>query len=175
MLQHLSSAASSARQYSFGSILNLVKSGKKIYNLMKIAKRISTITLILLLIFIGLFVVSNYKYIFPFMTSSDYCIETITDESDGFTIFVYHNKNCPMYKSHWFNEKGNKYNIFIRQKSSFCTSCFDKDEVIKLISISNANLSHFCKNLKINGASDDYIIKRINIYNKKPTISEIYF
>lgn len=108
------------------------------------------------------------------MSETDYCIETITDKSDGYTIYLYHNRGCSEYTNHWFCEKDSKYDIIIMQKSSFCTTCFDKDEVLKLIPISNANLKKFCRNLKINGAADRYIQQRINFYNTSPKLFEIY-
>ena len=141
----------------------------------RILKKTLIIALILVLLFIGLVVVSNYKYVFPFMSETDYCIETITDKSDGYTIYLYHNKNCPEYTNHWLCEKNSKYDIIIRQKASFCTTCFDKEEIYKLIPISNANLESFCRNLKFNGATDDYIKQRVKFYNTNPRLSEIYF
>lgn len=108
------------------------------------------------------------------MDKNDYCIETITDKADGYTIYLYHNKNCPEHTNHWFSEKDSKYDIIIRQNASFCTICFDEDEILKLIPISNANLERFCRNLKNSGATDEYIQQRIKFYNTMPRLFEIY-
>ena len=99
----------------------------------RIFKKTSIVVLILLTIFIGLIVISNYIYVLPIMDKNDYCIETITDKADGYTIYLYHNKNCPEHTNHWFSEKDSKYDIIIRQNASFCTICFDEDEILKLL------------------------------------------
>lgn len=142
---------------------------------MKPLKKIILAILVCLAVFLGFIIVSNFRFIFPFVMNDEYCVETITDKNDGFTIFLYHNNNCSRHDNHWFEEKGNKYDIMILNKSSFCTECFDEDEVKKIIPISNANIYIFCRNLKVAGADDDYIIKRLERYNTNPQLHEIYF
>jgi len=72
-----------------------------------------------------------------------------------------HNKRCPACQDHWFTTKNAKYELIIKKKASFCPECFNTDEIDLLKILHLYNLLRFETNLRINGASKEYIRNRV--------------
>ena len=74
-----------------------------------------------------------------------------------------HGKNCPYRKVPWFTKKHSKYDILIEKEQEICRECLFLEED-KLWELHSINLELKQSSLRYNGASEDYIQKKIKLY-----------
>lgn len=74
-----------------------------------------------------------------------------------------HGDNCPYKSIPWFSKKYSKYDILIKKDQEICRECLLYEED-KLWELHYINLELRKKYLRINGATEDYIEKKMQEY-----------
>lgn len=77
-----------------------------------------------------------------------------------------HGKNCPYKEKPLFSRKYKKYDILIKSDQTICKECllFEED---KLLLLNEINIQEEIKRLRREGASEEFINKKISSYKPK--------
>ena len=127
---------------------------QKIKNQALMSNDTKTYLKFLCILAIVVIIISGASFIFPFMSDDEYFVDKYGN---------IHGNKCPYKEVPWFTTKHSKYDILIEEEQEICDECLfiEKD---KLIMIHFANIEELVLCLRINGAPEDYIEKRIKTY-----------
>ena len=111
--------------------------------------------IIFLVIIVGIIIVfSNLSTILPIMDNDEYFI----DENN-----IIHGSDCPYKNVPWFTTKHSKYNLLLRKDQEICRDCLLFEEE-KLWELHYINIDLRIKELRANGATENYIEKKMQEY-----------
>lgn len=127
----------------------------------------------LLLMLVGYLLISNFRFMMPFVASDEYYEERGKIDKT-LSYYVIHSKNCPLNKRTAFKTKYSKNEVLIKSNASICNLCFDEDEAGKLILLHNLNIAELIRHYSIRG-SDKAITDLMNTYNCNASIDEVYY
>lgn len=107
-------------------------------------------------LFFLIFIIENSRSILPTMRWDEYFVDKYND---------IHNNSCPYKDVPWFTIKHRKYDFLKKKEWEFCSVCFSKDEIKKLMVLHKININNEILRLERAGASEDYIEDKLMQYD----------